>query len=563
MPTRVLPRSFRNLLVVVFGLLTLVVGLPLYLYSSSIHRDQLIADRQENLHSLAMATATVLAENLIERRREIELLAQTTAFRTEPLDSPNINAGLDRLKRSYQHYSWIGLTDTAGRIRAATGGQLVGIDAAARPWFEHGRHGVHVGDLHEAKLLAKLLSSEYPGQVVRFIDFASPVYDDAGNLRGVLAAHAHWQWAGYILRAVVPLNAAEDAIEVFIVSRDDQIIYPEGGFADTRVPARGSNGKQADGFQDWGGVQPYLTAAHAVAEPSGDTLGWRVVVRQPRDVVLAGVAELQRVILLTTLVALVVFLIFAWIGAARVSRPLAQLTDIARRIERGDEHVDFAVSVHTQELQCLSQALGGMAQTLMDQKSALLAANHELEDKVAERTAELSRLNAELQLLARTDALTGLANRMFSNERLAEEFVRFRRTGVAYALMIMDIDYFKKVNDTWGHPAGDAVLRHVAGLLRSTLRASDFVGRVGGEEFMVILPATDLEQAARVAEKIRSVVEATPIAPAGTVTLSIGVHVPTLTDADEEAALHVADRLLYAAKQGGRNRVVFDAGVAG
>lgn len=289
MPTRVLPRSFRNLLVVVFGLLTLVVGLPLYLYSSSIHRDQLIADRQENLQSLAMATATVLAENLIERRRETELLAQTTAFRTEPLDSPNIKAGLDRLKRSYQHYSWIGLTDTAGRIRAATGGQLVGIDAAARPWFEHGRHGVHVGDLHEAKLLAKLLASEYPGQVVRFIDFASPVYDDAGNLRGVLAAHAHWQWAGYILRAVVPLNAAEDAIEVFIVSRDDQIIYPEGGFADTRVPARGSNGKQADGFQDWGGrsalpdggacgrraERRYAGLAGRRAPASGCRAGWR------------------------------------------------------------------------------------------------------------------------------------------------------------------------------------------------------------------------------------------------------------------------------------------------
>lgn len=559
MPTRVLPRSFRNLLVVVFGLLTLLVGLPLYLYSSSIHRDQLIADRQEYLHSLAMATATVFAENLIERRREIELLAQTTAFRTEPLDSPNINAGLDRLKRSYQYYSWIGLTDTAGRIRAATGGQLLGVEAAARPWFELGCHGVHVGDLHEAQLPA----GEYPGQGERFIDFVSPVYDDDGNLRGVLAAHADWQWAGHILRAVVPLNAAEDAIEVFIVSRDEQIIYPEGGMADARVPARGNDGKQADGFLDWGGGQPYLTAANAVAEPSGDTLGWRVVVRQPRDVVLAGVDELQRVILLTTLGALAVFLIFAWIGAARVTRPLAQLTDIARRIERGDEHVDFAVSVHSQELQSLSQALGGMAQTLMDQKSALLAANHELEERVAERTAELSRLNAELQLLARTDALTGLANRMFSNERLAEEFVRFRRTGVAYALMIMDIDYFKKVNDTWGHPAGDTVLRHVASLLRSTLRASDFVGRVGGEEFMVILPATDLEQAARVAEKIRSVVEATPIAPAGTVTLSIGVHVPTRTDVDEEAALHVADRLLYAAKQGGRNRVVVDAGVAG
>lgn len=552
---RVLPRSFRNLLVTIFGLLTLLVSLPLYLYSSSVHRQQLLVDRQENLQSLAMATAAVLAENLVERRREIELLAQTTAFRNEPFSSPNISAGLERLKRSYQHYSWIGLTDTTGRIRAATGGQLVGVDAAARPWFEHGRQGAHVGDLHEAKLLAKLFSSDYPGQVVRFIDFASPVHDAEGNLRGVLSAHAHWRWAGYVLAAVVPASAARESIEVFIVSRDNQIIHPEQGVVDPRVPD--SDDLVAHVFQDWGGSQPYLTAAHAVSEPSGDTLGWRIVVRQPRDVVLAEVRGLQRMIFVTSTAAGLLFLALAWIVAARVSQPLARLTELARRVEGGESGVDFDVKAHSRELQVLSQALGSMAQTLTEQKAALLAANHELEDKVAERTAELSRLNAELQSLARTDALTGLANRMHANERLAGEFGRYRRTGTGYALLVMDIDHFKRVNDTWGHPAGDAVLRHVAAVLRATLRTTDFIGRIGGEEFLVILPATELEQAVSVAEKLRAAVEGAPVEPVGRVTLSIGVHAPTPADADEDKALHDADQRLYAAKAGGRNRVVW------
>jgi len=555
MLSRLLPRSFRYLLLGLFSLLVLLIGLPLYLYSSNVHRQQLIAYRQENLHALALATATVLAENLVERRREIELLAQTAAFRNEPLDGRNISAGIERLKRSYPHYSWVGLADTGGRIRAASSGLLLGVDVSTRPWFEFGRRGVHVGDLHEAKLLAKLLVAENPGQIIRFIDFASPVYDGAGNLRGVLAAHAHWQWAGHIVNAVLPENVERDAIEVFIVSRSNRIIYPEGSVVDDRVPV--GRLSASDGFLDWGGGQPYLTAAQSVAEPSGDTLGWRVVVRQPRDVVLAEVNGLQRVILLSTAGAALVFLVLAWLAAAGISRPLAQLTAIARRIERGERDVDFTVRSSSQELQSLSQALGGMAQTLLAQETALLATNQVLEDKVAERTAELSRLNGELQLLARTDALTGLANRMHSNERLDEEFSRFRRTGTAYALLVMDIDHFKRVNDTWGHPVGDAVLRHVAALLRSLLRTSDFVGRIGGEEFLVILPATTLEQAVGVAEKLRQAVGNAPLAPVGCVTLSIGVHVPAADDANADQALHDADQRLYAAKAGGRNRVVW------
>lgn len=124
-----------------------------------------------------------------------------------------------------------------------------------------------------------------------------------------------------------------------------------------------------------------------------------------------------------------------------------------------------------------------------------------------------------------------------------------------YTLLVIDIDFFKRVNDTYGHATGDAVLRHVATLMRETLRTTDFVGRVGGEEFMVLLPMSNLTQSLSVAEKVRSVIEANPLDPVGRVTVSIGAQEVNEDDLDEDVAVRKADKLLYAAKELGRNRV--------
>jgi len=120
---------------------------------------------------------------------------------------------------------------------------------------------------------------------------------------------------------------------------------------------------------------------------------------------------------------------------------------------------------------------------------------------------------------------------------------------------MLDVDYFKKVNDAYGHAIGDEVLRLVASTIRSNLRVNDVVSRFGGEEFLVLLPSTSLEQAVHVAEKIRAAIAATPHQTAGQVTISIGVAVADPEQGDEEAAVKEADDQLYEAKRSGRNRV--------
>jgi diguanylate cyclase (GGDEF)-like protein len=171
---------------------------------------------------------------------------------------------------------------------------------------------------------------------------------------------------------------------------------------------------------------------------------------------------------------------------------------------------------------------------------------------------ELRRRNLELDHMSRTDALTGLHNRRHLEERLGEFVSLARRHGEELAAAMIDLDHFKRINDTAGHPAGDAVLRVTAERLRGILRAEDVLGRWGGEEFLALLPRTDAAGAQLAAERMRQAVGGQPIQlPEGgeiRVTASIGVA----TGVDEGAAglVQRADGALYEAKAAGRDRVV-------
>lgn len=207
-------------------------------------------------------------------------------------------------------------------------------------------------------------------------------------------------------------------------------------------------------------------------------------------------------------------------------------------------------------------------QELLAVREALVKANIRLESEVRARTAELARANAELaranaelKVLARRDPLTGLPNRLAGTERLESEFVRLGRTDEGYAILMIDVDLFKPINDRFGHPVGDQVLRHVAEVVAGALRESDSVARFGGEEFMVVLPATDLDGAVHAAEKIRAAVSDSTAPVVGRVTISIGVAMADRGQVSADAAVRNADAALYRAKANGRDRV--EAWVAG
>ncbi|MGE5617000.1 MAG: diguanylate cyclase, partial [Bacillota bacterium] len=225
-----------------------------------------------------------------------------------------------------------------------------------------------------------------------------------------------------------------------------------------------------------------------------------------------------------------------------------EIAEVGRAIARAGELLE-------QRTKLLEEANRLLTERGRDLARVHETSRRELEQQVEARTRELSDANRELERLARRDALTGLQNRMSANERLKGEFLRLRRTGEPYAILMIDIDHFKRINDTFGHEIGDGVLRQVADILLDGLRASDFLARFGGEEFLALLPATDEEGAASTAEKLREAAAAHSFGAAGRLTISIGVAMAIAVDGDEDDAVRRADAALYEAKRAGRDRV--------
>jgi hemerythrin len=217
----------------------------------------------------------------------------------------------------------------------------------------------------------------------------------------------------------------------------------------------------------------------------------------------------------------------------------------------------------------LLQALHNLYHVLSEQNRDLADANAQLEVRVAERTRALAEANAalvqangQLEKISRTDGLLGIANRQCLNERLNQEWLRARRERTPLALLMLDADYFKLYNDTYGHQAGDCCLKAIAQAARSALhRPADTLARYGGEEIAVLLPNTELAGACVVAENIAAQLSAmhiphsaSPVADHVTVSIGVTTMVPNETNSVEQL-IAAADRALYQAKHQGRNRV--------
>jgi two-component system cell cycle response regulator len=181
------------------------------------------------------------------------------------------------------------------------------------------------------------------------------------------------------------------------------------------------------------------------------------------------------------------------------------------------------------------------------------------------RYADRLRHNVQLSLeMAITDQLTGLHNRRYMSRHLDNLVETAKKTGKPIAFVIMDIDYFKAVNDTYGHDIGDEVLKEFASRIAANVRGIDLACRYGGEEFVVVMPDTDMEYAYAVSERLRHSIETTPFrvsrAPHTlSLTISIGIAAAEGEKDSVDALLHRADQALYRAKKTGRNKVVADA----
>jgi diguanylate cyclase (GGDEF)-like protein len=276
------------------------------------------------------------------------------------------------------------------------------------------------------------------------------------------------------------------------------------------------------------------------------TLPMLVVAERDRaDVYRAWLKALQLFLGLVGALTLLVCVVAYWMGRSIV-RPLDSLIGAADRIASGDLAVQLQVETEG-EIGQLTRVFNKMVDRLRHSREEVGAANQVLQDQ-----------NQRLEALSVIDGLTGVFNRKKLDDILADEFARYRRSQRPFSVLMLDIDNFKSLNDTYGHLAGDEALASLAAVLKRSVRNVDFVARYGGEEFVVVLVETAADAALQIAERIRSQVETPRLGAANqliSVTVSLGVTESRDGDARPEDVLARADRAMYEAKRAGRNLV--------
>lgn len=230
-----------------------------------------------------------------------------------------------------------------------------------------------------------------------------------------------------------------------------------------------------------------------------------------------------------------------------------------RQTRDGESVVDCVVVVMRKRIEHEKDIMNTKTK-LQELYQATNDANKELErlhEEYKVKQQALIKVNDQLETMASTDLLTGLKNRRFFQDKMVESLALFRETQCVFSLLVVDIDHFKNINDTYGHPIGDLVLGNLAGLLQSVSRSTDVVARYGGEEFVIILANCDREQAVATAERYRSQVDS---ADWGEYNITVSIGVATVSQEDTDQSLfQKADKALYASKTGGRNRVTHAA----
>jgi diguanylate cyclase (GGDEF)-like protein len=292
----------------------------------------------------------------------------------------------------------------------------------------------------------------------------------------------------------------------------------------------------------------------------------------------------QQAFVLRFIIASGLLLLLLLFMLTRAFKPLDTLMEWIRNFDPKVDDISSMPDADCKEARTIEGSMVQMFERIRHYTSELDSLNRHLDEKVRQRTDALSEANAQLKEevrireaaenalkaanmrlteLSRIDMLTGIANRRHFEEHLQESWSVCVRERIPISLIICDIDHFKRVNDTYGHPAGDVVIKYVARTLKEEIkRASDMVARYGGEEFAIILFDTTLEDALSVLKTLQRKVSSigtypSPAEGVGTVTLSFGVcsHMPSPSDSAEKC-VSAADRALYQAKEAGRDRIM-------
>jgi len=400
-PNRHLRRGLGAWLALAFSLLTVILTLLLVVVIERSSTEQVKESIGHGLGELARQTADKLDRGMAERYREVLLMAGRRTLRDPRIPLPDRRQVLSDMRETYGYYDWIGLTGLDGRVIVEARGLLEGVDVSTRPWFKNALEGVHVGDVHEAVKLAKLLPGE-DGEPRRFVDVAFPYTDLAGRTAGVLGAHLSWQWARDVERSIIDQVEERGRVQALIVSQQGVVLLGPADLQGKKIAPESLHLAQRKNtgyrVEQWPDGRSYLVGyATTVGRGLYPGLGWTVLVRQDVDDAYAPVRRLREQALWSGAALAVLFSLAGVLVARRITRPLGALAESAERLGRGEEVQLVPNAKDYFEVQALSGTLNRLVGDLVRKQAELRDLNATLEQRVEERTRELERALASVQ----------------------------------------------------------------------------------------------------------------------------------------------------------------------
>jgi len=522
-----MPRLKLRRLVTVLALASGLIAFVNTLYAAYlVQREQLIANTLEANRAYAVKLAEVTDIYIESIQRQLLLSAERAPGLLG--SKPAMEDELARLVHQTDGVMTAAIADSSGTILAT---------APADAGLE-GRTLVRQQLATGAQHLKGQISTPYVGMEGRLIlAFSEPFRDAKDNYAGTIVTAIHLR-QGNEFDKLVGDHFYRDGSYLYVVDGDGIIIYHKD--RDRIGTSERSNAVVEAVLRGETGSMPvvntrgtHLLAGYAALKNGG----WGVVAQRPLDETLRPLQSLtSRIVLYALPMGLIMFLVIYLLGRW-ISRPLEELAQVIERDQPGASAGDLdRIKGWYYEAARLRNAV------TMSQSS---------------QTRRLDKLNTDTI----TDPMTGLFNR----RGLALQIATLRQTRQPFAALALDLDHFKRVNDTYGHAAGDQVLIALAAILKTCVRAEDAPCRVGGEEFLVLMPDASRGTAEIVAERIRAATTASHLMPqtVGHITVSIGIALWPSDDADIDKVMAKADEALYRAKHAGRDRVeVWSAGEA-
>lgn len=509
------------------NLLRLVLGIALatgvltfgnvFHASYQVQRTHLINVTLESNFNYAQKLASSTQDFLLAAQKQIAMAAQWVApFYS---DQEALQVAGERLRLQTQSFNSVIFLNQEGVV-LATSPESLNI----------------VGQIAQMEDVQKALRS--PGPFVSapivsitntlIIFIAHPVVSSDGEHLGLVGGTLYLQQPS-ILNRLLGNHYYTDGSHLYVVTQDKQLIYHphqdrigkivEEDNAIMEAIASGQGGKQLQkNDQDQS-----MLAGYAIVPATG----WAIVAQSPLEVAIAPLESLMQQVIYKIMPLTVIILLLIWWGAKKIVRPLHSLADNAREMSSSHavQNIQKVPSWYYESYELKNALLLGM---VFFQRS-------------------IERLKHDVK----TDPLTGLYNRRGLDDKLDD----YQAKQIPFAVIAMDIDHFKRVNDTYGHDAGDRVLKVLAQLMQEHAQASDLCCRIGGEEFLLVQPQKNVQAALQVAENLRSSIEATPMPYGGYITASFGVACWPLGDKEVAAVLKKADVMLYEAKKEGGNCV--------